>query len=196
LSLPSNQSKDLKVLLQAFVLCLSCLLNLIGYFIVPLIVKNRWASFCGNLVWMFCAGNNVVVYILLNRWWLVWNLSVFHCKQKFSSTVKRKFLAMRIFKCFSQNKIGNINSIVLATGQPCQRVLWFITVANFSKGVNLYTNKITQLFSTQNQESTSKKNIEMHQRHKCNKLAIKLVYNVQTLQYRFCDSRRILRSRN
>lgn len=64
----AQNKKELMVLLQASLLCVMVSLTLLGFFLIPMIMDNRWFNVVSNLVWLACAGNNAFIYILLNRW--------------------------------------------------------------------------------------------------------------------------------
>lgn len=64
----NEQKKEIKVLMQAFMLCIMVILTIIGFFAVPEVFPNRWAKFASNLIWLGCAGNNAIIYITFNRY--------------------------------------------------------------------------------------------------------------------------------
>uniref|UniRef100_A0A915IT42 Uncharacterized protein n=1 Tax=Romanomermis culicivorax TaxID=13658 RepID=A0A915IT42_ROMCU len=64
--LTAQDKKERRVLLQAILVCLLTILTLIGFFLIPSIVANRWANFVSNCLWLGCAGNNAIIYIIMN----------------------------------------------------------------------------------------------------------------------------------
>uniref|UniRef100_A0A915KHJ3 Uncharacterized protein n=1 Tax=Romanomermis culicivorax TaxID=13658 RepID=A0A915KHJ3_ROMCU len=61
-----QDKKERLVLIQAILLCLMVILTLIGFFIVPRFWDNRWMNVLSNVIWLSCAGNNAIIYILFN----------------------------------------------------------------------------------------------------------------------------------
>jgi len=66
LEVARERKKDKKVLLQASLLCAMVILTILGFFVFQLL-HNRWANVAANLIWLTCAGNNAILYIVLNR---------------------------------------------------------------------------------------------------------------------------------
>lgn len=64
----AEQKKELKVLLQASLICSMLVFTLVGFFALPQLFESRWINFVANLIWLICAGNNAVIYLTLNRW--------------------------------------------------------------------------------------------------------------------------------
>uniref|UniRef100_A0A915JK14 7TM GPCR serpentine receptor class x (Srx) domain-containing protein n=1 Tax=Romanomermis culicivorax TaxID=13658 RepID=A0A915JK14_ROMCU len=63
----ANNKNELKVLIQAMLLCLMIILTEIFLFLFPLLFVNKWTNLVAGLTWLICAGNNSIIYISLNR---------------------------------------------------------------------------------------------------------------------------------
>uniref|UniRef100_A0A915KWC5 Uncharacterized protein n=1 Tax=Romanomermis culicivorax TaxID=13658 RepID=A0A915KWC5_ROMCU len=59
--------REWSVLLQAFLICVNVLFTILGFFLVPVFVQNKWVSFLTNLIWITCTGLNALIYIFLNQ---------------------------------------------------------------------------------------------------------------------------------
>uniref|UniRef100_A0A915L178 7TM GPCR serpentine receptor class x (Srx) domain-containing protein n=1 Tax=Romanomermis culicivorax TaxID=13658 RepID=A0A915L178_ROMCU len=63
-----RRKRELKVLLQAFIVCVLVILTVAGFFIIPQVYDSKWACFSANCIWLSCAGLNSVIYMCFNRW--------------------------------------------------------------------------------------------------------------------------------
>uniref|UniRef100_A0A915IT46 Uncharacterized protein n=1 Tax=Romanomermis culicivorax TaxID=13658 RepID=A0A915IT46_ROMCU len=102
--LTTQDKKERGVLWQAILICLLTTLALIGFFLVPSIVENRWANLISNCLWLGCAGNNGIIHIMLN------------------STINRKFRELAYHgKNFSVGRVVPIK--VSMAVQHCSTIL-------------------------------------------------------------------------
>lgn len=79
----NENKKEMKLLIQATLICIMIGLTLIGFFAVPEMFheENKWTTTSSNMIWLACCGNNCAIYLIFNAALRRRMLDVMRCKK-------------------------------------------------------------------------------------------------------------------
>lgn len=63
----NENRKERKLLIQAMLICAMIGLTLVGFFAVPEMDEDKWATTASTLIWLACCGNNCAIYLIFNE---------------------------------------------------------------------------------------------------------------------------------
>lgn len=60
--------QELSVLMQSFFICMLYFCTCFGFFVVPIISSNQYATFVSDMIWLINCSFNPIIYLSFNRY--------------------------------------------------------------------------------------------------------------------------------